>query len=164
MPLSSLRRIAHSLVIRAFTIPSHLAEAIVLTFFLLRWVPRIVVDELHQNGVELVGRSLRVFQGQRKVGFRDIMTGDESWFLQHYNHSQTSCLSADEILTRATQTIADEKTMLIMLSGPRHHSYQLGPTREKIQQQLLLSIDGRAVFSNPAQRADYRFSKAGSAR
>jgi hypothetical protein len=53
-----------------------------------------------------------VLESQQKVGLRDIVAGDESRFLQHSGHRQIWCISADEVPTRMTQTIAAQKTML----------------------------------------------------
>jgi hypothetical protein len=46
-----------------------------------------------------------VLESQQTVGFRDIVTGDESWFLQRYHHRQIWCISVNEIPTRVTYTI-----------------------------------------------------------
>jgi hypothetical protein len=56
-----------------------------------------------------------VLEGQLILGFCDIVTGDESWFLEHYDHRQIWCGSADEAPTRAVHTIAAQKAMLAML-------------------------------------------------
>jgi hypothetical protein len=51
------------------------------------------------------------------VGFRDSVTGDESWFLQHYNHRQSWCLSADAVAIRVARTTAAQKiTHMVFLS------------------------------------------------
>jgi hypothetical protein len=53
-----------------------------------------------------------LLEQQGTVGFGDILMGDQSWFLQYYNHLQIWRLSADEVLIRMARTIAAPKTML----------------------------------------------------
>jgi hypothetical protein len=53
-----------------------------------------------------------VFESQQRVGLSDIVTGDESCFLQHYAHWQIWCILADEVPTRVTNTITAPQTML----------------------------------------------------
>jgi hypothetical protein len=53
-----------------------------------------------------------VLKKQRRVGFRNQVTDDESWFLQDSNHQQSWCVSADEVPTRVVHTIAAQKTIL----------------------------------------------------
>jgi hypothetical protein len=58
---------------------------------------------------------LRVLESQQRVGFRDIVTNDESWFLQHYDHRQIWCIWADDVPTGVTHTIDAQKTMVTVL-------------------------------------------------
>jgi hypothetical protein len=85
-PLSSVWTIAESLEIPASTIYLRLVEKFGLKIFLLRWVPHTSTSELWQTRVELSSQLLLVLESQQRVGFRDIVTGDESYFLQHYDH------------------------------------------------------------------------------
>jgi hypothetical protein len=83
---SSMRTIAESLEIPASTIYFHLVKKIGLKIFLLRSVPHTLTSELRQKRVEVSSQVFRVLESQQRVGFRNVVTGDESWFLQHYNH------------------------------------------------------------------------------
>jgi hypothetical protein len=58
-----------------------------------------------------------MFEHQQMGGFGDIVTGDESWLLQQYNHHQTWCLSADRVPTRVMRTKAAPKNMLKVFLG-----------------------------------------------
>jgi hypothetical protein len=83
-----------------------------LEHFLRRWVSHRLTNKLRQERVELSSQLFRVPESQQRVGFRDIVTGDESGFLPHYDHRQIWCRSADEVPTRVTHTIAAPETML----------------------------------------------------
>jgi hypothetical protein len=72
----------------------------------------MLTGELRQQRVELAGGLLRVLQGQQRIGFRDIVTGDESWFLHHYDHWQIWRVSADEVSTIVVHMITAAQTML----------------------------------------------------
>jgi hypothetical protein len=63
-----------------------LAEKLNFKVLFLCWVPHTLINELGQKRVELARQLFRLLEQQQKVGFRDIVTGDESWFLKHYNH------------------------------------------------------------------------------
>jgi hypothetical protein len=76
-----------------------------------------------------------VFEQQQRVDFRDIMAGDKSCFLQHYNDRQIWSLSADELPTRVAYTKATTKIMLtvflsihsvIFMIGSRHGKFNSG--------------------------------------
>jgi hypothetical protein len=47
------------------------------------------------------------------------MTGDEFWFWQQYDHERIWCVSADEVPTRVTPTIATPKTILTVVLSVR---------------------------------------------
>jgi hypothetical protein len=101
-----------SLEILISTIYSHLIGKIGLKNLLLHWVPHKLTSELLQKRIQLSSQLLRVFESQQRIRFRDIVTGDESWFLQHYGHRQIWCISADEVPIRVARTIAAPKTGL----------------------------------------------------
>jgi hypothetical protein len=96
-PFSSMRTIADSLGVPASTVYLHLVEKIGFKNYFLRWVPHILTEELRQKRVELARQLLELLESQRGVNFRDIVTRDESWFLQHYEHERIWFLSADEV-------------------------------------------------------------------
>jgi hypothetical protein len=77
-PFSSVRTIAGFLNIPLSTIYSHLVEKIGLKNFLLCWVPHTPAGQLRQKRVKLAGQILQVLEGQQRVGFCDIATGDEA--------------------------------------------------------------------------------------
>jgi hypothetical protein len=64
--------------------------------------------------VELAGQLLRVLERWQRVGFPDIVIGDESWFLQYYNHRQIWLRSADEVPIRVARPTSAPKTMFIV--------------------------------------------------
>jgi hypothetical protein len=85
-PFSSVRTIGDSLGIPASNGYSHVVERSGFKSYLLRWIRHMLTAELRHKRVELSKQLLSVLESQQRVGFRDIVTGDESWFLQHYDH------------------------------------------------------------------------------
>jgi hypothetical protein len=83
---SSVRTVADPVNSPASTIYSLWVEKTGLTIFLIRWVPHTLTGEMRQKRVELAGELLRVLEGQQRVGFRNIVTRDEWWFVQSYDH------------------------------------------------------------------------------
>jgi hypothetical protein len=96
-PFSSVRTIADSLGISASTVYLHLVENIGFKNYFLRWVPHMLTEKLRQKRVELSRQLLELLKSQRGVSFRGIVTGDESGFLQHYEHERICCSSVDEV-------------------------------------------------------------------
>jgi hypothetical protein len=118
-PFSSVRTIDDSRGMPASIVYSHLVERIGFKNYLLRWVPHMLTMELRQKRVQLSTELLEVLENQQRISFRDIVTGDESWFLQHYDHCQIWCVSADEMPTRVTHTIAAPKSMFTVFLSVR---------------------------------------------
>jgi hypothetical protein len=87
-PFSPVRTTAESLEIPVSTIYFYLLEKIGLQNFSVRWVPYTLTSDLRQKQVELSIQLFRVLESQPRVGFRDIVTGDESWFFQDYDHRE----------------------------------------------------------------------------
>jgi hypothetical protein len=79
----------------------------------------MLTEELRQKRVELLRQLLELLESQRGVNFRDIVTEDESWFQQQYEHERIWCLSADEVPTRVRPTIGVRKTMLTVFLSVR---------------------------------------------
>jgi hypothetical protein len=78
----------------------------------------LLTDELPLKRVEIARQLLELLEDQRIVGFSDIVTEDESRFLQHYDHERMWYVSVVEVATRVRPTIAASKTMLtVFLSG-----------------------------------------------
>jgi hypothetical protein len=87
-PFSSVRTIADSLGIPVSTVYLHVVEKIGFKNYFLRWVPHMLTEELRQKRVELSRQLLELLESQRGIKFHDIVTEDESWFLQHYEHEK----------------------------------------------------------------------------
>jgi 4-diphosphocytidyl-2C-methyl-D-erythritol kinase len=107
--------IAEVLEISASIAYSHLVEIIGLKIFLTSLGSPTLTSELREKRLEFSNQLLQVLESQQRVGFHNIMTGTGSWFLQHCINRQKACISADEIPTRVTHSIAATKIMLTML-------------------------------------------------
>jgi hypothetical protein len=93
----SIRIIAEALAISASTGYSHLIERMRFNNYLLRWIPHVLTEELWKKRVDLSKELLQLLESQQRFGFRDIVTGDESWFLQNYERRRIWCLPGDEV-------------------------------------------------------------------
>jgi hypothetical protein len=102
--------IVESPVIPVWTIYFHLVEKTGLKIFFVG--PHTLTSELRQTRVGLSNQLLRVLESQQRVGSCDIVIDEESWFLQHYDHRQILCISADDISTRVAQTATAQKIIL----------------------------------------------------
>jgi hypothetical protein len=116
-PFASICIIAEALAIPASTVYSHLIERMRFRNYLLRWIPHVLTEELRKKRVDLSKESLQLLESQQRFGFRDIVTRDEFWFLQNYEHRQIWCLPGDEVTKRVIRTIATPKEMLTVFLG-----------------------------------------------
>jgi hypothetical protein len=128
-------------------------EKIDLKFF-LRWFPHILASELRQKRVEFTGQSLRILEQQQRVDFRDIVTSDESWFLQHYNHRKIRCPSVDEVWIRLARLMAASTAMLTVFLSIQGEIFPDRLQRGKVQQRIFLRKDTQAAFPRPIVHSD----------
>jgi hypothetical protein len=58
-----------------------------MKIFHLRWIPRELADRLREIRIEKCRELLRMLEGLEKGNFRNLVTGDRSWFTVQFQHS-----------------------------------------------------------------------------
>jgi hypothetical protein len=78
-PFASVRLLSKELEIRQTTMWRRLTESLRFKNRHFKWVPSMLTDKLRQTRIEGARTLLNVLEAQQRIGFRDIITGDESW-------------------------------------------------------------------------------------
>jgi hypothetical protein len=77
-PFASVRSLSKDLEIPKTTVWRWLTEYLQFKSRHFKWVPYMLTDELRQKRIERARTLLNVLEAQQGIGFRDIITGDES--------------------------------------------------------------------------------------
>jgi histone-lysine N-methyltransferase SETMAR len=83
--------------------------------FKLRWVPHTLDANQKDKRMTLSHELLAVLESDRRNHFRNVITGNESWFFLYYSHESIWVQSRDEVPERITQKIDAEKCLLSVL-------------------------------------------------
>jgi hypothetical protein len=99
------------------TISRYLREELGMIKVNMKWVPHVLSDENKAKRVQLSKEMLKVLKSSEKIGFTDILTGDESWV--YYSSPFTSMwmyseMEREEIPKR---TIDKKKIMITVFWG-----------------------------------------------
>jgi transposase len=103
--------VSHTIVLR------HLEESLGMKNFYLRWIPYRLTDDLRQRRVSTCEELLPLLETQEQRQFRDLVTGDESWFTLEYEHQTQWQISRQEIGPKVRQGFQTKKFMLTVLWG-----------------------------------------------
>jgi hypothetical protein len=111
-PFASVRSSSEDLKIPKITVWLLLTEFLQFKSRHFKWAPSLLTEEHHQKRVDRTRTLLDALESQQRIGFRDIVTGDESWIYLHMNPN-SFWTGADKIApTRARTTMASTKEML----------------------------------------------------
>ena len=112
-PHATAREMAEELGHSVSTITEHL-HAMGLHCFQLRWVPHALTD---QQKATRAGDAMELLSNIRQLGVHGastIFTSDESWFNHDNPHTAMWCETREDALTRPKQTIARDKTLVVV--------------------------------------------------
>jgi hypothetical protein len=68
-----------------------------MKIFHLRWIPHELTDKLREIWIYKCREVLPMLEGLEKGQFRNVMTGDESWFTLQFQHSAKWDVSRDDV-------------------------------------------------------------------
>jgi transposase len=83
--------------------------------FNLRWVPHALNSNQKAERVTLSHEILAILESDRRNSFRNVIIGDESWFLVYYPRDSIWAQSRDEVPERIRQKIDSEKCLISVL-------------------------------------------------
>jgi hypothetical protein len=100
MLIARLFRVAKTIGLRI------LCEDLGLTKPRLRWISDTIDPIQKPNRVTFSRELLVISVQEREENFRDIMTGDESWFFRHFPHDFAWAGSRGELPSGSSQRLA----------------------------------------------------------
>jgi hypothetical protein len=95
-----------------------LHEALGLTKFDLRWVPHTLDADQMAERVDLSHQLLQVLRSDEEQNFKNIVTGDESWFFLETSVISGWSRSRDDLTSRPKQNIQPEKCLISIIWSP----------------------------------------------
>jgi transposase len=108
-PNASLRTIAERLAISPETVRTHLSR-IGYTLKALRWIPHTLTSDLKQVRLTMCLELLPKLRAHAHNNWRELVTGDESWFYHEYVRDRIWTASDENTPEVANRTIASKKT------------------------------------------------------
>jgi hypothetical protein len=78
----------------------------------VRWIPRELTDDIRRTRVLKCRELLNVLEKMAASAFRDIVTGDESWFYFRHHPSTQWSISRKDVACAVTPGIDTPKFML----------------------------------------------------
>jgi len=139
-PFSSVRSLEDATGIPAATVYRRLTQSLQMVSRHLRWVPHMLTEELRAKRCTQAKELRKVLKAQQKIGWRDIITGDESWIHYDINPSSIWTVPGDEVPVRPRITVQSEKRMLIVfwgISGIVHRCWL--PKGERLNAEFVLN-------------------------
>jgi hypothetical protein len=83
-PFHSAYSLAEILDVSQTTILNHLRDSLGMKLFHLRWIPTQLTEQLRASRIQKYQELLPVRERMEANEFRNILTGDESWFVLEY--------------------------------------------------------------------------------
>ena len=84
-PFSSVRSISHDLHVPPTTIYEYLTKILKLKYRITSWLPHDLNDIQMANRVIKSNELFEVLEKSKHQAYRNIITGDQSWFLYQYH-------------------------------------------------------------------------------
>jgi hypothetical protein len=83
----------------------------------LRWIPNQLTEQLRASRIQKCQELLPLLERMEANKFRNILTGNESWFTLEYQHAVKWGLSREDVSERVRQQIGRKKFMLAVIWG-----------------------------------------------
>jgi hypothetical protein len=108
-PFHSPYSLAEILDVSHTTILNYLSDSLGMKLFHLRWIPNQLTEQLRAGRIQKCQELVPVPERMDANKFRNILTGDESWFMLEYQHAVKSSLSREDVSERVRQQIGTKK-------------------------------------------------------
>jgi hypothetical protein len=116
-PFASVQSLTEDLKIPKTSVWRRLTESLQFKSRHFKWVPYMLTEELRQKRVDGARTLLDALEAQQRIGFRDVIAGDESWIYLHISVNSIWIGAEETSLTRPRTTIAWTKAMLPVFWG-----------------------------------------------
>jgi hypothetical protein len=114
-PFHPAYSIAEAIGISHSTVLNHLRDSLGMKNFHFRCIPQSLIDDLRQRRVAVCNELLPMLEAQNKKQFRDLVAGDESWFMLEYEHGAQWGVFHHEVLPKVRPGIQTRKFMFTVV-------------------------------------------------
>ena len=111
----SVRSLAHNLNCHPSLIYRYITEQLGLVFKHTRWIPHSLNFEQQNQRKEISFELYQVLKKSKHNAYRDIITGDQSWFLYNYAPQGAWVLEDEEPPVFEKSQICIEKMMVTII-------------------------------------------------
>ena len=116
-PFQSAYSLAEALGVSHATVLNRLHNSLGMKNFHVRWVPHQLTSELQATRLAKCRELLPILEALQRNNFRNVVTGDESWFYLETGHSAQWSVCRDDVATKTKPTISTPKFMLTVIWG-----------------------------------------------
>ena len=116
-PFSSVRSIARDLLEPSSTIHRYLVEILHLKYRVSRWLPHTLSDSQMKQRVEDSNALFDILEKSKHTGYRNLITGDQTWLLYQYHPKGKWCLESEERPEFEDDHISHQKVMITIIWG-----------------------------------------------
>jgi histone-lysine N-methyltransferase SETMAR len=156
----SARTLARKLESSPQTIKRVLATDLGMRKFTRRWIPHFLTAAQTVQRVADARRLLKSLKADQKNNFRNIMTGDESWFYYQYESDAMFAHSRDEVIPRVSKTIDAKKVMFtIFFTGTQLVNLAQLPRGRKYNAEYFINVTLEAIHVTCSNHDGYRHTK-----
>ena len=113
----SVRSLAHKLNVAPTLIYRYLSKYLHLVFKHTKWIPHQLNSSQKKERQEKSLELFQVLEKSKHNGYRDIITGDQSWFIYNYSPTGAWVLQDDEAPVYSNDHICIEKMMITVIWG-----------------------------------------------
>jgi hypothetical protein len=104
-PFHSAYSLAEILNVSHTTILNHLRDALGMKLFHLRWILHQLMEQLRITRIQKCQELLQLLEAMGASKFRNILTGNESWFTLEYQHFAKWSVFREDVRSRVRQDI-----------------------------------------------------------
>jgi hypothetical protein len=116
-PFHSVRSLAERVGFPTTTVYRHLTDNLGFHSYISKWIPHMLTNDLREKRITEADALFNVLKAQERIHFRDVITGDESWFYIQQKRPRMWVLTADNLPEIPKTTIATQKVMLTVFFG-----------------------------------------------
>ena len=116
-PFSSVRSIARTLHEPSSTIHRYLVEILHLKYRVTRWLPHQLSDPQMKQRIEDSNALFDIIEKSKHTGYRNLITGDQTWLLYQYHPKGKWCLENEERPEFEGDHITHQKIMITIIWG-----------------------------------------------
>jgi hypothetical protein len=99
------------------TIVNHLRASLGIKLFHLCWIPNQLTEQLRASRIQKCQELLPFLEKMKVNTFRNILTGNENWFMLEYQHAVKWSLSREDRSERVRQQIGTQKLCSLLFGG-----------------------------------------------